>query len=141
MDSSNVPGVYVADDMRSAYVPKVLVVDDDETLCRALERLLRSAGHTVETYTSPLDFLASSRRPAGSVVLLDVRMHELSGPEVMQELEEEPSLRIFFMSAADDSLIRRSVLAAGARGWFTKPIDGEALLAAIGAPAQKYEAR
>jgi FixJ family two-component response regulator len=128
--------------MANPFVPKVFVVDDDETICRALERLLRSAGHSVETYTSAEQLLARSPLPEGSALVLDVRMPEISGPRLMQELaERHSSLRIFFITADDDVSIRKSVLAAGACGWFTKPVDGESLLAAIGAPARKHEAR
>jgi FixJ family two-component response regulator len=115
----------------------VFVVDDDATICRALERLLRSAGHAVETYTSPEDFLARRPFPLEGALILDVRMPVISGPELLERLVSSRSdLAIYFMSAVDDALMREGVLASGARGWFTKPIDGDALLAALGPPAQ-----
>jgi FixJ family two-component response regulator len=123
--------------MESSLEPKVFVVDDDVMICRALERLLRSAGHTVEVFTSPESFLEHARVPEGSIVILDVRMPSMSGPEVMERLiARGSSSRIFFVTADDDALVRRSVLAAGACGWFTKPLDGETLLAAVGNSAR-----
>jgi FixJ family two-component response regulator len=113
--------------------PKVFVVDDDVTICRALERLFRSAGHAVEVYTSPEEFLERAHVPEESIVILDVRMPAISGPEVMARLAARGATsKIFFVTADDDAIVRSSVLAAGACGWFTKPLDGEALLAAVG---------
>jgi FixJ family two-component response regulator len=114
--------------------PMVFVVDDDAAVCRALERLFRSAGHRVETFTSPEAFLARRPWPMSGAVLLDVRMPGVSGPEVQRRLAARGSdLAVYFVSAEEDRPTREYVLAAGARGWFRKPLDGESLLAALGA--------
>lgn len=112
----------------------VFVIDDDVMVCKALERLLRSAGYDVETFTSAEAFLAREPRPASGALILDVSMPVMSGPELQARLAATHSeLRILFISAIDDARVRDAVLAAGARHWFTKPLDDEALLAALGA--------
>jgi FixJ family two-component response regulator len=117
--------------------PTVFVIDDDVMVCKALERLLRSAGYGVETFTSAESFLARYPRHVSGALILDVSMPAMSGPELQARLSAMDSdLHILFISAIDDARVRDAVLAAGARHWFTKPLDGEALLAALDAPGR-----
>jgi FixJ family two-component response regulator len=110
----------------------VFIVDDDATVCRALARFLRSAGHEVETFSSAGAFLARDPQPRSGFLLVDVTMPGMSGPELHERLRESGSrLAVHFMSARDDARVRDQQLAAGARAWFQKPIDGEFLLDAI----------
>ncbi len=112
--------------------PTVYVVDDDATLRRALERLLRSAGYVVETFSSAEDFLERSPDGADGALVLDVRMGGMSGPELQARLAAAGSpLRTFVISAVDDPRVQAQVLASGACGWFPKPVDAEQLLAAL----------
>jgi CheY-like chemotaxis protein len=120
----------------------VFVIDDDATVCKALERLLRSAGFDVETFTSAEDFLERDPRPASGALILDVSMPGMSGPELQARLAAlDSDLRIVFITAIDDERVRNAVLAAGAQHWFTKPIDDAALLAALGAERAKRSIR
>lgn len=110
----------------------VFIVDDDPTVCRALARFLRSAGLSVETFASAEAFLARQPLAEQGALILDVCMPSTSGPELQAELVARGTrLSIHFMSALDDDHVRESVLAAGARSWFTKPVDGEELLARL----------
>ena len=116
----------------SARSTTVYIVDDDAMVCRALARFLRSAGHTVETFDSAEAFLRQAPEAAEGCLLLDVCMPGMSGPELqLALLERGTHLDLFFMSALDDLRLREQVLAAGARSWFSKPIDGEQLLSAF----------
>ena len=111
---------------------RVFVVDDDPTICRALERLLRSAGHVVETFGSAEAFLERSPRPASGALILDVRMPGMSGIELQRHLVAQGFRpRILFLSSVDDPRTRSTALAEGALAWFSKPLDAEALLAAL----------
>jgi FixJ family two-component response regulator len=119
----------------------VFVIDDDVTVCKALDRLLRSAGYDVETFTSAEAFLARHPHPGSGALILDVSMPVMSGPELQARLAAMDSdLEILFISAIDDARVRDAVLAAGARLWLTKPLDGEALLAALGSSASEKPA-
>ena len=114
----------------------VFIVDDDAMVSRALARLLRSAGHQVETFSSAKAFLARDPAPATGFLLLDVSMPGMSGPELQERLVALGSrLNVHLMSALDDPHVRERALAAGARAWFSKPVDMDALLAAVAAEA------
>jgi FixJ family two-component response regulator len=126
---------------RSKSIP-VYVVDDDPMLCRAIARLLSSAGHSVMTFHSPAAFLSRRPLPAEGVLILDVRMPSSTGPELQAQLvAEKSSLAIYFMSAVDDAATRERVIDAGALGWFTKPIDGDALLSALDSAPRDPQSR
>jgi FixJ family two-component response regulator len=115
--------------------PTVFLVEDDVMVLRALARFLRSAGHVVETFASAEEFLARKPVAEDGLLLLDVSMPGTSGPQLQTLLRARGSrLQFHFMSALDDRSVREAVLGAGARSWFTKPIDGDALLAALAAP-------
>ena len=111
----------------------VFVVDDDPSIRRSLSRLLASAGHTVETFASPRDFLTRAQLPdiCGCVVL-DIRMPGLTGLDLQQELKAvAPSLPIVFITGHAD--VRTSVRAMkdGAVDFLTKPVDASDLLSIV----------
>ncbi len=111
---------------------KVLVVDDDESVRRALARLLRSYGFEVQTFGSAAEVLASGP-PADTVCLVaDVRMPEMGGVELREQLHasgrDVPT--VFVTAHGTEGL--RSLALQGAPV-LQKPVDGEQLVAAIGA--------
>ena len=114
----------------------VYIVDDDAMVSRALARLLRSGGHEVETFSSAKAFLAREPAPATGFLLIDVSMSGMSGPELQERLVALGSrLRVHLMSALDDAHVRERALAAGARARVNKPVDTDALLAAVAGSA------
>lgn len=64
----------------------VCIVDDDLSVRRAVRRLLRSAGYTVETYGSARDFLATEPEGRTALAILDVRMEGMTGFDLQEEL-------------------------------------------------------
>jgi len=64
----------------------IYVVDDDVSVRNGLDNLLRSAGFTVQTFSSAQEFLASARSDVPSCLLLDVQLPGLSGLDLQQEL-------------------------------------------------------
>ncbi|WP_437627223.1 response regulator transcription factor [Sorangium sp. So ce1151] len=112
--------------------PTVFVVDDDPSVLRALERLLRAAGHAVEAYASPGAFLerAPSERPGCAVV--DLRMPGLDGTELQEELSRRGCpLPIVFLTGHGDVPSSVRAMKAGAIDFLTKPCDDTDLLAAV----------
>ena len=67
----------------------VAVVDDDESVCRSLGRLLRAAGFQPITYTSAESFLADKNRPQFGCLVLDIQLGAMSGIELAQKLVAE----------------------------------------------------
>ncbi|KLU26414.1 histidine kinase [Caballeronia mineralivorans PML1(12)] len=113
--------------------PFVAVVDDDESVSRAIKRLLRSTGLAADTFKTGNDFLdmfdsIPSYRPA--CIVLDVQMPGLNGLEVQQRLAGS-GIPIIFITAHDDAVVRDQALAAGAAGYLRKPFNDEILIKAV----------
>jgi FixJ family two-component response regulator len=110
----------------------IFVIDDDESVCRALRDLLESAGFRVETFRSAQDFLDSGRSESHNVLILDVRMPELSGIELQKQLAASGSkLPVIFITAHEDTLAEKTALEAGAVAFLQKPFDDQLLFDAI----------
>jgi RNA polymerase sigma factor (sigma-70 family) len=112
--------------------PVVYVVDDDPSVGKALERLIRSAGYDVRKFTSPLDFLDCVAPEAPACLVLDVDMPALNGLEVQEYMaDKEISLPIVFISGHGTVPISVKAMKAGAVDFLTKPFNDSDLLDAI----------
>jgi len=111
----------------------VHVVDDDESFRTAIERRLKKAGYAVATYPSAqqlLDRLPDEAEPG--CILLDVRIPDLSGPELQARLGKLGStLPIVFLSGYADVRTTVQTIKAGAEDFLTKPVSSEQLLRAV----------
>src|SRR5262245_22820811 len=113
--------------------PIVHVVDDDDSLRKAVTRLLRAAGYDVRAYASAGDFaLASRENDRRGCVLLDVRMPGPSGLDLQEALarEDEP-LPVIFLTAHGDVPTTVRAMKAGAVDFLTKPVKRDTLLSPI----------
>ena len=111
----------------------VAVVDDDSEVRVALMRLLSSAGYASESFASGTEFVQSVDEHTPGCVVLDLHMPGLSGLEVQQRLvERHPEVPVVVITGHDSAETRRRALGLGARAYLSKPVDGEALLSAIG---------
>lgn len=114
----------------------VALVDDDESVRKAVGRLLRSACRDVVVYASGSDFLASLLQRVPDCVVLDMYMPVMSGLDVQAELKRlRPDLPIVFITAHDDALAEQRALQAGAAAFLHKPFTEQQLLAAIATAA------
>jgi RNA polymerase sigma factor (sigma-70 family) len=109
------------------------VVDDDKSFRTAMERRLKLAGYSVTTYPSAqhlLDRLPSETEPG--CIILDVRIPDLSGPELQDRLGKLGStLPIVFLTGYVDVPTTVRTIKAGADDFLTKPVSSEQLLHAI----------
>jgi FixJ family two-component response regulator len=109
----------------------VVVVDDDESVRRALARLLCAAGLKVEALGSAEELLCPGR-PMPDCLILDVHLPGLSGLELHERLNAAgPAPPVVFITAYDDEDARRQALAAGAVAFLRKPFEEGELLAAV----------
>ena len=115
------------DDPAAGQTPIIAIVDDDPSVRRSLQRLVRSAGYTVETFASARDFLEWLPRGRAACLLLDVHMKEMSG----FELQERLAVPVVFMTSHDDATTRARIERSGAAGHVWKPFEEQAMLAAI----------
>ena len=112
----------------------VFLVDDDASVRRALARLIKSAGHQVQTFASAQEFLAtpgSVAEKAGCLVL-DVSMPGLTGIDLQRELQSKNcNLPIVFITGHGDIPMSVKAMKAGAVDFLPKPINDTVLLGAI----------
>ncbi|HZW80938.1 MAG TPA: response regulator [Candidatus Deferrimicrobiaceae bacterium] len=112
--------------------PVVFVVDDDPIVCVSMQRLIRSLGLEVQTFISARDFLHATRPDAPGCLVLDVRLPDLSGLDLQQELAKaNVDLPIIFVTGHADVLMSVRAMKAGAVEFLTKPFREQDLLEAI----------
>jgi FixJ family two-component response regulator len=110
----------------------VAIVDDEKAVCRAIRRLVTSAGFESEIFSSAEEFLRSCRERTPDCLILDLRLPGMSGLELQQQLATDHCrIPIVFVSAHDDPASRRKALQSGAFAFLGKPFNDEALLEAI----------
>jgi FixJ family two-component response regulator len=109
---------------------QVFVVDDDESVCRALARLIQSAGYRVETFGSARAFLDRVRADTcPACLVLDIQLPDLSGLELQRELHA--ALPIIFITGYGDIPMTVDAMKAGATDFLPKPVRDTDLLRAI----------
>jgi FixJ family two-component response regulator len=110
----------------------VYLIDDDESVRRALQRLLRSAGLDVRAFASADEFLQSGNLSQKACIVLDIQMRGLTGFDLQEKLASK-DIRIptIAVSALDDAETRERARRLGAAAFFRKPVDGQALIDAI----------
>jgi two-component system response regulator FixJ len=110
----------------------VYVVDDDAAMRDALTLLLRSAGLTVRTFESPIDFLADYRPLGPDCLLLDVRMPHMTGVELQNRLNARGArIPVIFISGHGDIPMAVEAVRRGALDFLVKPFDDETLLSRV----------
>lgn len=110
----------------------IAIVDDDRSILRALHRLVRSHGYTVQTFESAPEFLDSLHRGRPACLLLDVHLEGMSGFDLQERLAADGAgVPIIFITADDDATTRERIEQSGAAGHLWKPVDEQALLHAI----------
>ena len=112
--------------------PTVFIVDDDPSARRGVTRLIRAAGMNAESFASARDFLASEGWAGPGCIVLDVRMPDMTGPELQEELgKAEYCMPIIFLSAHGDVPTTAQAMKKGAVDFLTKPADRDDLLESI----------
>ena len=110
----------------------VAVVDDDESVCRALSRLLRAEGLHPVSYLSAEAFLADTKRPRFDCLVLDVQLGGMSGIELQRQLQASgSSTPVIYITAHDEPVTREQAQAAGCTAYFRKTAPGKDLVEAI----------
>lgn len=116
----------------------VFVVDDDPSFLRAMQRLLKSAGYTVETFTSAQDFLRRERYQGYGCLIADLRMPGDSGLELQAKLNQhEYTLPIIFMTGAGDIESSVTAIKHGAVDFLSKPVENDVLFSVIAEAIEK----
>jgi putative nucleotidyltransferase with HDIG domain len=122
----------------------VLVVDDEDSIRNALKRFLTGRGYEVQTAATGAEALAAVQRQKITCVLLDVRLPDVSGVDLVpQLLQDEPNAAILMLTAVNDATSAALCMQRGAYDYLTKPIDldvlGRAIQRALTQRAAKLE--
>ena len=110
----------------------VFVIDDEASVRKSVARLLRSAGHRVETFGSAEEFLRRPHHDGSGCLILDVKMPGQSGLELQEALASAGyHLPVIFVSGRSDIPISVKAMKAGAVDFLTKPFQHTNLLKAV----------
>jgi two-component system, LuxR family, response regulator FixJ len=118
----------------------VHIVDDDDAVRRSAAFMLKHAGYLVESYVSGVEFLKQAKDAARGCVLLDVRMPEMDGLEVQQEMAARGiDMPVVILTGHGDVGVAVKAMRAGAVNFIEKPYEKEALLQAIEEAYQRLD--
>jgi FixJ family two-component response regulator len=112
----------------------VAVVDDEESVRRALVRLFDSANYEAEAFPSARDFLRALEDRSFDCLVLDLQMPDMTGLDLQRYLRMVcPTLLlpVIIVTAHDEPGVREMCYAAGVRSYLRKPVEGSALLSAV----------
>jgi FixJ family two-component response regulator len=110
----------------------VFIIDDDPSMRASIESLLRSVGHTAQSFASTQEFMLSERLDAPGCLVLDIRLPGRSGLELQRELAKSNiRLPIVFITGHGDVPMSVTAMKAGAIEFLTKPFRDQDLLDAV----------
>ena len=112
--------------------PLIAIVDDDESVCRAVRRLVRSVSMNAETFHSGqefLDLLEAMPSFHPDCLVLDVQMPGLNGLDVQDHLSKRGNaVPVVFITAHDEVGVREKALRSGAIAFLRKPFNDALLI-------------
>jgi len=114
--------------------PKILVVDDDPDLLRALRLRLRANNYDVATASDGYAAIATAQKERPSLIILDLGLPVGDGFVVLDRLQSSDALSgipVIVLSARDPQMNEERALKAGAAAFFQKPADNDELLNVI----------
>ena len=110
----------------------VCIVDDDEHICSILELLLESVGKKVKTFISPIDFLEYCNFNNIGCAVIDIRMPEISGLQLLKKLtEKDHNFPVIMISGHADVSCATQAFKNGAVDFFEKPFSNQLILDSI----------
>jgi two-component system, OmpR family, KDP operon response regulator KdpE len=116
---------------------KILVVDDEPQILRALGTALRGHGYEVFVASTGEDALAEAARDRPELIVLDLGLPDMDGTDVIRELRSWSDVPVIVLSVREAQASKVAALDAGADDYVTKPFGLEELLARIRAAARR----
>ncbi|AJF05572.1 sigma-54-dependent transcriptional regulator [Geoalkalibacter subterraneus] len=109
--------------------PRILLIDDEEGLCRMLEAVLGDEGYEVRAYNRPVPAVKDFVAGRYDLVITDIKMPEMSGIEVLQKIKEkDPAIPVIVITAHATVDMSISAMRKGAYDMVTKPFEPDELL-------------
>jgi FixJ family two-component response regulator len=110
----------------------IAVIDDDESLCRSLARVLQHAGFQAITYLSAEEFLEDPLRPHFGCLLVDIQLGGISGIAMHRKLIEQGShTPVVYITAFDDPRAEEEAKGLGCAGFFRKMESSITIIEAV----------
>lgn len=107
----------------------VFVVDDNESVCRALKCLLMTFGFEATTFLSAEEFFNAVPDSVQGCLIMDIHMNGLDGFEALKRIVKSGlKRRVIIISAESNGGLKERVLAMGGAGFFQKPVNGQDLV-------------
>ncbi len=117
---------------------KILVVEDDRSVRKALKRLFESEGYSVEIIPDGKEGLGAFRASPPAAVVLDLKLPGMSGRDVCREIKRAaPAVPVIVLSAASNVMDKVVLLELGADDYVTKPFSPRELLARVRAALRR----
>ena len=108
---------------------QIFIVDDDESVCRALKLLMTSYGFAVRTFPSAEEFFSAVPNSTPGCLILDIHMPGLRGWEAQKRLMKSGSNRpVIIITADKKSDLKDQAIKAGAMGFLQKPFNDQELV-------------
>jgi FixJ family two-component response regulator len=110
----------------------VIVVDDDPSMLRAVQRVLQVHGFETEVFNSVEGFLESAHLGEATCLVLDIHLPHMSGIELRRQLTHSGhSLPVIFITAVQSEATRKAALKAGCVAYLHKPFPSDLLIQAV----------
>jgi FixJ family two-component response regulator len=117
----------------------ILVLDDDRSVLKAVERLLKVRGFDVETFLTIETFIERANLDAAGCLVLDINLNGSSGIELKRKLNEAGTAPpVIFITGRHEDVTRRAALSAGCVAYLRKPFSSKEFVEAIEAAQQLH---
>jgi DNA-binding response OmpR family regulator len=126
----------------STEAQRILAIEDDSAVQKVLKRLFETEGYSVDLATDGLSGLQHFRKKRPSVIVLDLRLPDISGQEVCQQITRvAPGLPVIILSAKAEVADKIVLLEIGACDYVTKPFSPRELLARVRVALRRVDLR
>jgi FixJ family two-component response regulator len=107
----------------------LFIVDDDESVCRALKCLLMTFGFSVTTFLSADKFFAAVQNSVAGSLIMDIHMPGMDGLEALERINKSGAKRpVIIISADKNGGLKERAIKGGAAGYFQKPVNDKDLV-------------
>ncbi|NQT33480.1 MAG: response regulator [Candidatus Omnitrophica bacterium] len=107
---------------------KILVIDDEASVCSMLKKFLEMKGYAADIAVSGQEGIDRVRQNAPAIVLLDIRMPGMDGVEVLKEIKRiDKNVNVIMITAVNENEIGKKCIELGAYDYIIKPFDLEYL--------------
>jgi two-component system response regulator ChvI len=117
----------------------IALVDDDRNILTSVSIALQAEGFVTRVYSDPVQALKSIAENPPDLAVLDIKMPQMDGMELLRRIRETSALPVIFLTSKDDELDEALGLAMGADDYISKPFSQRLLIARIRAILRRQE--